>query len=786
MSLSKSIRRDPLFFSFLISIAGIVAADLIPSLWLIGCVLLILSLSFFLPRARVILLVVLLFLGAYASLHLRTIHRIAAFPLANALRLAGDEGIEVSGLAWVNSRTDPGEGALRTAGFNLESILVKGHEVKCRHSVPVWIQGRGNVALSYGDSYRFTGLLYRLRGASSPGGFDSGKFFYRSQGALARLVIRPGDSLVLENGAKRGCWIIHWARDARVWMEKALSFQLPSGDKDYLHMIEAMTLGAGENSPADVEDLFRLSGTMHIFAVSGLHVGIVAGLLFGIVRLTGRSARYAVFPIVLIILFYAIVTGLRPSAVRAALMLSIILTGTVLKQKPWILNSLGLSGLIILAFDTQQVFQPGFQLSFAVLVTISLLAGRLRNGLFAPFALDPFLPRKLVSNGRKMLDSGMRHLSGALAISLAAWIGSAVLLAWHFQVVAPVGVLANLVMVPIAGVMVCLAGVSVIFFGAKLAWIAALTNKLNVGLAVILTSLAQFFSHLPMAHVYTNPRPLLAVGDPHSVDRPTLRIDTAGLRGESASLLSFSGGNHWMFDSGSDSTFRWQVLPILRSQGINQLEGVLISHGDQGHIGAIPEVISRFHPKFVIESPLENRARIYSEISSLIKKTHTQRVIVSRGQRLRLSEATELRVLFPDLAVKAGSLADDRSLVLKLHHYDWSVLFTFDSGFATEKILMDRGVDLSADLWIRGQNSGAPSGLEEFVEEVHPLAIISTDASFPQFEKLSPAWKKMISDHGIRLFDLEHGGTVTASFSENEMKMAPFRSREAPWVWKAK
>ncbi len=731
-------------------------------------------------------MIILPFFFVFACSHKLTVRQIEDFPLAEAVRKAGDSGIEVSGHGWVISKKGPGETASRSAFFHLESILVMGHEVTCNHTVPLWIQGRRNLQIQYGESFRFTGLLHQLEGATSPGGFDSSRFFYRSQGSLARLVIRPGDELASTKTPKKGKWIIHRAIEARSRMEDALLYQLAPGDKSYAQIIQAMTLGSRENSPADIEELFRLSGTMHIFAVSGLHIGIVAGLLLYLLHFTGLSKRYAILLVIPLILFYAVITGLRPSAVRAALMLSIVLFGFILKDKPRILNSLGLAGLIILAFNTHQVFQPGFQLSFAVLIAIALLAGRFRDWFFAPFAIDSFLPRKLASARRRSLDYGMRKLTTGLGISLAAWIGSAALLAWHFQGISLVGVLANLIMIPIAGIMVSIAGASVICFSIKLSGIAALANKLNIGLAIILTAFAQFFANLPMAHIYVNPQPFILGDLAGDIKSPSLQIDTTGIRGESTSLVTLPNSSHWMIDSGSESTFRWQMLPILRSRGINHLDGLIISHGDQGHIGAIPTVISRFHPKIIIESPLENRARIYGEILSLIEKKSLRKETLSQGQRMRVDPQTEYRVLFPGPNTKTGSLADDRSLVLKMHHRDWSILFTFDSGFATEKILLEKGIDISADLWIRGQHSGTPSGLDEFVQQVKPLAIISTNASYPVFEKLSDDWEKMISEHGIHLFDLEKCGTVTAKFSNDEMHIVPFRKSEQSAVWKKK
>ena len=125
-----------------------------------------------------------------------------------------------------------------------------------------------------------------------------------------------------------------------------------------------MALGARESSPEELEELFRISGTLHLFAVSGMNVAIIAGLFLGFALLFRIPRHYAVIIVIPFVLFYALLTGLSPSAVRAAVMLSTFLAAYAAREKPRLLNSLGLAALIVLLYDSQQLFLPGFQLSF--------------------------------------------------------------------------------------------------------------------------------------------------------------------------------------------------------------------------------------------------------------------------------------------------------------------------------------------------------------------------------------------------------------------------------------
>ena len=185
-------------------------------------------------------------------------------------------------------------------------------------------------------------------------------------------------------------------------------------------------------------------------------------------------------------------------------------------------------------------------------------------------------------------------------------------------------------MVPLASLIVGVAGISVLCFGFRLGWVTALLNKCNVMLVISLTWLAQFFSDLPMSHFNIKTDSEISKSGADLDQSVDLRLHVAGVRGESATLVTAGGvgekHQHWLFDSGGDATYRWQLLPLLRTEGVNRITGVLLSHGDRGHIGAMPAVISQFNPEIVIESPLENRSRGYRELNALIESQNLQRI----------------------------------------------------------------------------------------------------------------------------------------------------------------
>ncbi len=720
---------------------------------------------------RVILAGCVIAAALFGWRHQARLDEIRNFPLASTL--ARGQSIEITGTGWIADLVLSGDRSITTL-LHLTSVAVGGHEVPADHRVPCLIVGFPE-QLSYGSQLRFTGRLSPLEGPRTPGGFDARSFYFRQSGSLGRLEIQEGDHLAVIPG-NGGSEIVRFAGSLREKMEAGLFTGTSKADEPYVRLIAAMALGARESSPEELEELFRQSGTLHLFAVSGMHVGIVAGLLMGVASLIGLSRQYSVILVIPLILFYAVLTGLSPSAVRAALMFSAFLAAYALRERPFLLNSLGFAALAILAYDTQQLFLPGFQLSFAVLLFIALFASGLKAFLVRPFLSDPFLPKSLVNPTRLLLDRATGALAASLAISLTSWFGSVGLLAWHFQNLSLVGIIANVFMVPFAGVIITLASVSLSAHGLHLLWINLLTNQLNTAMAMALTGMAAFFAGWPGASLNTGG---------FGVPSPTqgLRLDILGDRGEGAILASIPGGFgkpplFWMIDSGGVRTYRSQLLPLLRSRGINRLDALVLTHGDSGHTGAAPALLSSFRPPLLFESAAGSRSPVQSGISAAAETLGIRSVAMDRGHRLVIGNHTVCTVLSPS-GKNPGRLADDRSLVLKMQFEDQTVLLTSDAGFDTENELLESGSDLRADLWIRGQHTESPPVLPAFLDAVSPRAVISSHSEFPKSEQIPENFRKMLQEKQIPLFDLDSGGAISVELANGNLRITPFAAPES-------
>src|ERR1700722_4837656 len=209
-----------------------------------------------------------------------------------------------------------------------------------------------------------------------------------------RLFVRyPEDGTLIRHGA--GNPILRAAQISRAWMQRVLCRSLDDSP-DVQNFISGIALGLRHQTSEDIEEPFQQTGTLHLFAVAGLHVGIVARLLWTLAMVAGLSRKWATPLIIPLLLFYAAITGLHVSSIRAAVMSSILLGGFFFERKVFAPNSLAAAAFFLLSWNTNEFFSTGFQLSFAVVGGIILLADPL-SGWFRPIgAPDPFLPRRLV------------------------------------------------------------------------------------------------------------------------------------------------------------------------------------------------------------------------------------------------------------------------------------------------------------------------------------------------------------------------------------------------------
>jgi len=624
---------------------------------------------------------------------------------------------------------------------------------------------RSRAAAEFGDELQLFGEFGPIPPPRNPGTFDMRTYLARRDVHTQLFVSYEGDQTLLRRGD--GNPILRAAQESRRWLQKVLSRGIEDSPETE-GLITGMVLGLRHQAPEGIEEPFQQTGTLHLFAVAGLHVGIVAQLLWIVATVARLRRRLAIALIIPALLFYAAITGLHVSSLRAALMSSILLAGFLAERKVFTLNSLAAGAVLILCWDTNQLFSLGFQLSFAVVTAIVLSSEPIYRWLRRLFAADPFLPRSLFSTTRRFSDRLLQLVARGLSVSFAAWIGSLPLMLWYYHLITPISLLANLVVVPIA--FFILAGGLLSIIAAPISSTLSITfNNCNWLLAQFVLAIVHFFAQLPTGHFYAE--------RPHLPKHLRAEITVLDLGAGGAAHIR-TPNSDWLFDAGGQRDFERVIRDYLRYRGINRLDGLLLSHGDAGHLGGASALIHDFRPRMIIDSPARDRSRIHRALITDLTNRSFTRTLTTAGDEFRLSKYVTAHVLFPPKGFQA-KMADDQALVVQLLiDKTPRVLFVSDSGVATEQKLLGSGLNLRSEILIKGQHHSGVSGSPEFLAAVDPRVIIATSRSFPNSERISDEWADALRVRGIKLFRQDESGALELKFTENDWRARSYFTGE--------
>ncbi len=657
--------------------------------------------------------------------------------------------VHATGVVW-SAPEKPGEWSKEiTALFRLklDSISVDDRVVHPRAIVTVRWAGE---MPAYGDRVELSATAQNLAPPRNPGQIDFTGYLQR-QGIFSELKARfRADCKIIDHG--HGARAQLFALAAQRWIRTRLELDL-ADSPDIAALIESMVLGMHGETPGDAKEMFQRTGTLHLFAVSGLNVAMLATIVWFLLKPLGVGRKLAVFLIVPILCAYALVTGLSASCVRATIMGSILLVAFLFDRPPVVYNSLAAAAIGILAVDTNQLFVPGFQFSFVLVFTIVGLSSRIQRWFEKFGQPDAFLPRPLWGVAERLQSSLVGMLAGALGVTLSAWIGSLAFTAGYFHLFSPAAILANLIAVPLAFAVLALAVAALL---VSTVWTngALWFNNANWLCAKALLGVVRLFATMPGGHVY--------VELPRRGSDPDCEFTVFDLPGGGAVHLR-AAGHDWLLDCGHSATYPQVILPYLRSRGVNSLDGLLLTHGDVRHVGAAVSVVEDFAPRQIVDSPLKDRSSTRRAVSALLAARCIGKGLCERGDVLTVRPDVRLRVLFPPAGL-ARSAADDKALVVRLECGGARVLFTSDSGFFTEQWLVKNEPDLRADLLVKGQHARDISGTPDFLARVHPRAVICSGPRFGAAPSILDEWTRFADSQGIAVFRQDDCGAARVEF----------------------
>lgn len=491
----------------------------------------------------------------------------------------------------------------------------------------IWIQTQGRLpeGVHPGRVIEVHGLLERPPSAVAAGVFDLRRYLRRN-GIHFTLEADPSGGWRIPAGSGNDSWSVRFVR----WGQGALSHGIPADTSTGL--LWAMALGWRSGLGRELIEVFSRSGTLHVFAISGLHVALIAATLVTLLRLVRVDRRLVGCGAVPILWFYALATGGTSSALRSAVMTTVLMGGWVLRRPGSGPNSLALAVVGIVVLDPGQVFDAGFQLSVSAVAGLMVGEFLWAGGAWLEPWLrgDPFLPSELQPRWRGWLRPGARAVVRGLLLSLAALGVSMPFTIHHFHRVSLVGPVANLVVIPISSLILVACVASMLVHPA---W-PGLSGLFNAGAWLwmeVMVGFSRWFAGWPLACVSVAEPPmvfwvplglaglaLLGVGRAFGEGRfgtIRLRLAVAGGGVVLAALVVLVGtpdarievlqggmvvidapgrSRDWVLNAGSDPAGGRLLVERLRSLGWNRLPRLGILRADAAHCGGASLVFEAF------------------------------------------------------------------------------------------------------------------------------------------------------------------------------------------------
>jgi competence protein ComEC len=608
---------------------------------------------------------------------------------------------------------------------------------------------------AYGDMLQLKGRL------ETP---ETGSFDYRAylarQGVSWTMYYPHVERLDTGEGNR----LLSWVYSLRDWLSASLGKILP---EPQAALAQGITLGDRGTIPTTIEDDFVRSGTAHVLAISGVNLTIIAGILVALtIWLLGRRYYIYIWVTLAMAWLYALLTGLEPPVLRAAVMLSVFLLADLFGRQRNGLVALLVAAAVMAGISPPVLGDASFQMSFAAMVGLVLVAPPLQAA-----------GRRLVGayDGQGPLRSAAAFLTDSLAVSLAAVVAVWPLIAHYFGLVSWVGPIATLLALPaltaiiIGGMLAGGLGLLFLPLGQVIGWLVWLPLS-------YLLLVAKGFAALPGASLPTGPSPigllvayyvllglaLLATSHRQALARagraaavfisgmprkwvvPALAVvallvwagalampdDNVHVTfldvGQGDAILISRGSRQILIDGGPSP--QAVTLGLGREMPFwdRTIDVVVTTHPEADHLTGLVEVARRYRVEQVIEGQADNESALWQAWDRTLAERGIPRTTAAIGQRISLGDGVTIEVLNPSGAADWQTSLNDRSIVLKVTVGKVSFLLTGDVEEAAETDMITRRADLASTVLKVAHHGSDTSTSEAFLALVRPqVAVVS-------------------------------------------------------------
>ncbi len=610
----------------------------------------------------------------------------------------------------------------------IESLEIEGKYRPFRARVALRIIIDGDSELRYGDRVECVGTLQPSPPVRNPGSFDHAAWLKQQGIYIQGEVTKPEDIILVEYNCGNRLRHALWS------LRRSLRRGLNSGRMRYSSraFLLGMTIGERYLVSREIREALINTNSMHVLAISGLHIGVLALALISIFRLLPLRRSRKLLLLVFILFVYAALLDFRPPVLRAVIMISAFLISPLLKRESEPVNTLAFAVIAILVFRPLDLFNASFQLSALIVFTLVMLAGPFSRFTVEKLNLAPDKGFLIIGKTKRKVYAFLRYFAVILAVSFAAFIGSAPLVAYYFHLINPMSILSNAIIIPFVGIIVPLGLLSAIT-GIVSTSAAAAINYLNDYFISGMTLTVRLFSEASFSIMYLKAPSLFhitgfylligLVGFSSSfstrvkaalvsfliismvliplstvvrgVENP--RITVFDLGKNNAHFVDMTDGNNVLINTGSDlgKDVHWTIHPFLKNEGINSISAIVLTKLDENHCGGIEYIMDRYKVARVI-IPASDESQYAEQLISMLERRDIEIIQVAENTSFCISSDPHISVgTLPknDIATDAKpvlftKIGEDGVEVLLWHDLETENLRTVTNGFISGKNLV--------------------------------------------------------------------------------------------------
>jgi len=665
----------------------------------------------------------------------------------------------------------------------LELEKIDTRRVKGKVSVTIKKRARD---YEYGDYLKLKGKIRRPLEKKNPGGFNYRDYLAR-KGIYGTVFLADDEEIKVLAQGKGNIIIQKGILPLKDFIHKVFDQTLDGNPKA---LLKGIILGEREDFPPQVLMAFSNTGVVHILAVSGFNVGLVAFIFFLFFRAFRLPHHWAVIATLVILLLYAWVTDLTPSVVRATIMASILMIGTLIERETGLLNPLAFAAFIILIFWPQALFEIGFQLSFAATWGIIWLTPEFQS----------FIPRPR----RSIYRFFHQWLFLPLSVSLTAQLATAPIVAHYFYRLPLISVLANLFIIPLVGIATAL-GFSSVLAGIISLELAKIFAEANMVFLDLLLWSVNFFNRLPFASLRVAPPSniflilyflllgllgrirtsvfsrkvflfffllslnLLVWSKVWEKKERLLEVTFLDVGQGDSIFLQFSQGKTALIDGG-DKILSYDmgervVAPFLWSKGIKKIDFLILSHPQEDHLGGLCYIVENFKVGEVIDSGLAYPSLAYRSFLETVQKRKIRYHLARAGETISNCGDIYFKILHPNEEFALSTKIDpnfevnNNSIVLKIVYGKVSFLFPGDCETFCDEPLLSQNVKVTI-LKVPHHGSSTANS-PDFVRAVHPEVAIISVVENNRFGFPSPEVLARYEEIGAKIYRTDLMGAIT-------------------------